>query len=159
MDIFEKIFNFNKKIEPKTYPFTQWCTFGNHQYRTHKEDPTVEFVDKKTGKRKLIVDFYGRIHNFPGIVEEECWVKYLTSKRNLMPIIRFRTDFEKYDDEKYIMIWEIQPDGRYWGDDDGFGMENDEEICLYAFIDKNGDFMGPFKIYSVGNKIFLDKEN
>ena len=39
---------------------------------------------------------------------------------------------------------EIQPDGRYWMDEDGFGMEDDEEIWLCADIDEEGRFITPF---------------
>lgn len=32
--------------------------------------------------------------------------------------------------------WQLMPDGRYWMDDDGFGMTSDEEITVYAMIDR-----------------------
>lgn len=158
MKMFWKKFKVKQNAEPEIYPFTKWSTFGNHLYRTENEDPRVEFVNKETGERKLIVDYFGRIHNFPGIIREECWVEHYKSKNKLVsPVIRFRTDFERYDDEKYIMIWEIQPDGEYWSDDDGYGMKNDEEIRLYAFIDENGDFITPFRVYNVGNVSYLKR--
>lgn len=31
--------------------------------------------------------------------------------------------------------WQLNPDGRYYMDDDGFGMTSDEEITVYGFID------------------------
>ncbi len=33
--------------------------------------------------------------------------------------------------------WQLNPDGRYYMDDDGFGMTSDEEITVYGFIDTN----------------------
>ena len=86
-------------------------------------------------------------------------MKKLTNKRCLSPVVRFRTSFEKWDTTRYIMLWQIQPDGRYWADDDGFGMEDDEEITLYSFIDQNGKFMGPFQIYRVGDTRYLRRED
>jgi len=42
--------------------------------------------------------------------------------------------------------WTLQPDGRYFEDEDGFGAENCEEITLYSYIDTNGIFTEPFKL-------------
>lgn len=137
---------------PETFPFTRWVTFGNHLYRGAEERCEVIFVDPVSGRRRFIVDNAGRILNFPGI-EMGDWTKSLKSERSLLPVIRFRTDFRQYGEGRYIMIWEVQPDGRYWADSDGFGIPDDEEIRLYALIDHCGSFIGPFRIYSIGGKI------
>jgi len=71
--------------------------------------------------------------------------------RYMGPQIRFRTSFEKREDG-WIMLWQIWPDGRYWEDDDGFGMTNDEEITLYTFVNSDGEFTGPFRIYRMGRQ-------
>ncbi len=139
---------------PEIYPFTRWYTYGNHMYRSENERADVEFVNEQTGKRVLLVDNDGYIQNFPGIVKGD-WTNALTAHKYLRPQIRFLSELSKCGDEKYMMIWQIQPDGMYWADDGGFGMENDPEIRLYAFIDKDGNFMGPFKVYNVGNTSFL----
>lgn len=139
---------------PEKYPFTRWYTYGNHMYRYAGEQVDVEFVNETTGKRVLLIDNNGYIQNFPGIVKGD-WTNELTTKNYLRPQVRFRSDFQKYDDERYMMIWQIQPDGRYWADDDGFGMENDPEIRLYAFIDTDGKFLGPFDVYNIGNKSYF----
>lgn len=41
--------------------------------------------------------------------------------------------------------WQINPDGRYWMDDDGFGMTPDEEYNIYGFIDTAGRVVVPFR--------------
>ena len=40
--------------------------------------------------------------------------------------------------------WQINPDGRYFMDEDGFGMTNDEEISLWGIIDRNGRVVSKF---------------
>ena len=40
--------------------------------------------------------------------------------------------------------WQINPDGRYYMDDDGFGMTDDEEISLWGKIDRTGKVVVPF---------------
>ena len=75
----------------------------------------------------------------------------------LRPQICFRTDFERRSG-RIIMLWQIQPDGRYWEDDGGFGGSSDEEVTLYAFLDEKGNFDGPFRIYSVGIRKYCEDE-
>lgn len=149
---------FNKKMkdnqELEAPPFSRWTTFGNHLYRSSNERCDVEFVNKQLKIRKTIIDNAGNILNFPGIKKGE-WMEYLKSSKSLKPIIRFRTSFEEYNDAYYIMIWEVQPDGRYWDDEDGFGGTSDIEVRLYALIDHTGCFDGPFRIYSAGIKKYI----
>lgn len=42
--------------------------------------------------------------------------------------------------------WELNPDGMYFMDDDGFGMTNDKEIKIYGFIDKKGKVLVKFQV-------------
>ena len=77
--------------------------------------------------------------NFPGIIQEEFWIKKI-NMGSLEPVVRYRSSFESLGNGKYRMLWQIQPDGRYWEDEDGFGAESDEEISLYADIDQDGNF-------------------
>ena len=41
--------------------------------------------------------------------------------------------------------WQLNPDGRYYMDDDGFGMTDDVEIEIYGFIDKTGKVLVKFR--------------
>ena len=41
--------------------------------------------------------------------------------------------------------WQLNPDGRYYMDDDGFGMTYDEEINIYGFIDTEGKVVVKFQ--------------
>ena len=43
------------------------------------------------------------------------------------------------------MDWQLNPDGRYYQDDDGYGMTDDEEIEIYGFIDTNGNVLVKFR--------------
>lgn len=165
MGLFEVLFGKKNKIEPEkkepekktgeTVYLTQTVVFGMHMYRTAGEDSSVYFVDENRGIRKMLVDSRGKIQNFPGIVREEFWQKEVTP-RALEPQIRFRTSFEKRNG-MWILLWQIQPDGRYWEDEDGFGAENEEEVILYTFVDRDGNFTGPFRIYSVGMKKYYSE--
>ena len=41
--------------------------------------------------------------------------------------------------------WQINPDGMYYMDDDGFGMTPDEKYNIYGFIDRGGRVLSKFR--------------
>ena len=136
------------KPEPKrteSVYLTSSVTFGMRR----GEDCSVCFVDENRDVRKVIVDSFGIIQNFPGIVKEDFWVKEV-APNFLKEQVRFRSEFEKREDG-WIFLWQVQPDGWYWADEGGFGAEKDSEVVLYTYLDLNGDFTGPFRIYQLGN--------
>lgn len=54
----------------------------------------------------------------------------------------------RWDDFKNglcAISWMIYPDGRYFADSDGFGMEDNEEEIVYAILDTNLEFVEPFR--------------
>lgn len=127
--------------------------FSNH-YSYGEE---ILFISDRTGKVKKIVDRKATIVHFPGIVREKTWTVALEEDTSLEPVIRYRSEFEKYDEHTYIIIWQVQPDGRYWEDEDGFGASSAAEICLYALLDEDGNYKGPFQVYKVGATRYLDR--
>lgn len=51
---------------------------------------------------------------------------------------RFENDFA-------IVKWQINPDGRYWMDEDGFGMTDDAEFNIYGVIDRQCRIVVPYR--------------
>ena len=132
--------------------FSQLTTFGDHLYRHKDEIAKIIMENTRTGIQKTIVDDNGMIADFPGFAYPDLVSLY----NNGVPSgrIQFRSDISKLG-EQYALIWQIQPDGRYWEDDDGFGMTTDDEIDLYAHLDETGHFAESFHIYSIGsNKLY-----
>lgn len=41
--------------------------------------------------------------------------------------------------------WTLYPDGRYFADEDGYGMEDNDEVEIYCVIDKNFKVLKPFQ--------------
>lgn len=41
--------------------------------------------------------------------------------------------------------WQLNPDGRYYRDDDGYGMTDDEEVMVYGFIDADMNVLVKFQ--------------
>ena len=98
-------------------------------------------VDDPAFKR-CIVDGMGKIANFPGVEKGE-WIKKLEFP--LSNKTQFRFWIYAYAAGKASVEWTLQPDGRYFEDEDGFGAENCEEITLYSSLDTNGFFTEPFR--------------
>lgn len=92
--------------------------------------------------KRCIVGEDGTIQNFPGIVDGP-WKSDLEFP--LDGKTRFRFWIYAYKDGKAPVEWTLQPDGRYFEDEDGFGAENCEEIVLRSYIDTDGAFTEPFK--------------
>ena len=56
----------------------------------------------------------------------------------------FPTIIYGFKDGVADVMWQINPDGRYYQDDDGFGMTDDDEIALWGKIDRTGKVVVPF---------------
>ena len=41
--------------------------------------------------------------------------------------------------------WQLQPEGCFWMDEDGYGMTDDDEYSIYGCIDKQGRVVAKFK--------------
>ena len=89
-----------------------------------------------------ITDEKGYFIDFPGVVEGP-WRGLLTevpfAKRTL-----FRTSVGCFFNGRTVFEWCLQPDGRYFEDEDGFGGSNCCEVNLYSYIDDRGRFLCPF---------------
>lgn len=51
-----------------------------------------------------------------------------------------------FSDGKATVSWELIPDGRYWMDDDGFGMTGDIKIELQALVDRSLRVIEKFRL-------------
>lgn len=163
-DIFSKGRKRENDLEKASSPFpvedgpvlSQDVTFGSHFYRRAGEVAEVVFFHRRRGIRRVLVDNDGYIRDFPGFAEPEELVKHLEDGCLPDPRVCFRTSFCR-NEEGFLMIWEVQPDGRYWEDGDGYGGTSDPEVRLCAQIDEEGRFTGPFRLYKVGTRIFREE--
>ncbi len=92
--------------------------------------------------RRCIINDDGEIQGFPGIEEGE-WTRALEFP--LENRIRFGVWLGAYKDGRARFEWTLQPDGRYFEDEDGFGGENCEEITVGSYMDSDGNFTEPFR--------------
>ena len=111
------------------------------------------FVNEEKDICRQIIDPWGNIRNFPGVEMSERLQETFPSFQGT-PIVRSRARFGPFDGEKILMVWTIRRDGREWMDHDGFGEENYCSVRLYSFLNENGDFIQPFRLYAIGDTLY-----
>ena len=52
---------------------------------------------------------------------------------------------EKFKEGVALVEWTLYPDGRYFMDEDGYGMEDNDASVLYGFIDTHANVVIPFQ--------------
>lgn len=57
----------------------------------------------------------------------------------------YPSSVRKYCNGVAEVSWQLNPDGYYYMDSDGFGMTDDREVTVYGFIDRAGKVVVPFK--------------
>lgn len=57
----------------------------------------------------------------------------------------FPSFVRKYENGVAQVSWQLNPDGMYYMDEDGYGMTDDDEVEIYGFIDRKGNVIVKFK--------------
>lgn len=57
----------------------------------------------------------------------------------------YPTFVRAYEEGLARVDWQLNPDGYYYMDEDGYGMTDDEEITVYGYIDRQGRVLGKFR--------------
>lgn len=117
------------------YDYVSNMMGGNHPINIWLKNRS----DKKCSYQ--ITDELGNFVKFPGAVKGE-WVKELDGE--FYSAVQFTFSASKFVDGISYVIWLVQPDGRYFEDEDGFGGENFSEIRLYSKMNTKGEFICPF---------------
>ena len=77
-------------------------------------------------------------------------VRTLENNRNAYSFSAYYQRFvvEKFKEGVALVEWTLYPDGRYFMDEDGYGMEDNDESVLYGFIDTRANVVIPFQAKS-----------
>ncbi|MCM1510941.1 MAG: hypothetical protein NC116_09535 [Clostridium sp.] len=57
----------------------------------------------------------------------------------------FPSFVRKYENGVAQVSWQLNPDGMYYMDEDGYGMIDDDEVEIYGFIDHKGNVVVKFQ--------------
>lgn len=116
-----------------------------------KNKTAVEFMTSWTTLQTVCVD------DIDWKSLESLLQKAIDKARNLNAV--FPTFVKEYKNGMAEVSWQINPDGRYYMDEDGYGMTNDEEITIYSYVDRAGKPLVKFrKIKDYGELEEMAKE-
>lgn len=148
----EKMKNQPKKMLPR-------MNLGDGYYIQYNEvangwggyhNVSMELYNGEDQLVKRITDRFGYFIDFPGVVHGD-WCELLTG--GYEERIEFASSVYKFKHGFALFSWTLQPDGRYWADEDGFGAEKDDEVRLYSYINKAGEFVTPFADFKYGKHL------
>ncbi|MCQ2075262.1 MAG: hypothetical protein MJY77_08820 [Bacteroidaceae bacterium] len=105
-------------------------------------------VDKRKNKR---IEFMSADECFCTVTQDDIDWNSLASldddciKRARSLDIHFPTIISCFHNGVAEVRWQLNPDGMYYMDEDGFGMSDDEEVEIYGFIDREGKVVSKFR--------------
>ena len=104
-------------------------------------------VDKRKNKR---IEFMSADECFCTVTQDDIdWDSlasledYCISRARSLNI-HFPTIVSSFHNGVAEVSWQLNPDGMYYMDEDGFGMTDDEEVTIYGFIDHEGKVVSKF---------------
>lgn len=102
-----------------------------------------------------VLDEKGNIKNYPGVIEDKRWTE--KQRVRLFSDVRYEARFHCIDNNRFLMLWLVQPNGWYWVDEDGFGFTGDSSIVLCSVVNSEGVFEKKFELFSIdGDKYCSD---
>ena len=131
----------SKQWQPKPRNYERY-DFGDGYYFSYRQKAngvggykSVEITlnNDELNLHREINDEHGAFIDYPGDGGE-----------GFDPVVEFAFHVEWEPDGMFRFGWLVQPDGRYYADEDGFGMEDDEEIYVVARMDRQGNFLEEF---------------
>lgn len=69
-----------------------------------------------------------------------------TSRATALIVEYAKLSVSQFKDGKATIEWMLYPDGRYFADEDGFGMEDNDEVNVAAVIDEDCKVIEKFKL-------------
>lgn len=103
----------------------------------HKAKRASEFMNDNEILRTITTDDIDW-NSLEGIPE-----KAIERARNLDA--HFPTRVRNFENGVAQVSWQLNPDGMYYMDEDGYGMTDDDEVEIYGFIDRKGKVIVKFK--------------
>ena len=120
--------------------------WGENILRVFDEDLDGYLVNTKTGKARLI-DSNGILVGFTDEEIDYATIDKLENSHNAYPRRIAYAGIGRYDDCQngiFALCWMLYPDGQYFADEDGYGMEDNDELTVYCVMNDNLEVVRPF---------------
>ena len=109
---------------------------------------TVILVNMRTGKLREFVNADGQLLVEDNDIDYDSIHRHHNHYHCCVDCKRVEFGFNRYNDFKNglcALVWTTYPDGRYFADEDGFGMEDNDEEKVYCIINTNLEIIVPFQ--------------
>lgn len=111
-----------------------------------KEDgKSFTILNKETGKLRRIVSEEGRLLVDDGEIDFDAIEKGCPDFEGGKYVEYYFGIFREFKNGVCAICWTVYPDGRYFADEDGFGMEHNNEENAYCIINRNLEIIVPFQ--------------
>ena len=146
MNIIDKIrrYFFFKKLEKcESYSWGE-----NLLYVRNPKDGRVWLVNKATCKARLI----SQLGFLLGFSDDEIDFETLDQLPHSQNAHSRRIDYAKINrwtnckNGLIALSWMLYPDGRYFADEDGYGMEDNDELTVYCIMNDNLEVIRPWTV-------------
>ncbi|MBO5427218.1 MAG: hypothetical protein J5996_02190 [Prevotella sp.] len=116
-----------------------------------KNKTAVEFMDRWTTLQTVCTD------DIDWKSLESLSQEVINKAKDLNAV--FPTFVRDYKNGVAKVSWQINPDGHYYMDENGYGMTDDKEITIYSYVDKTGKPLIKFRIIKDFNELkMMEKE-
>ena len=136
--------------------------FDKQRFRVHELSEGISVIEQVIGgwwKQRYLMD-ENSFRAYEIMDEETLFVNFTTddidwrSLESLPEYMKeraqrlsalFPTFVLRFQNGVAELHWQLNPDGRYYRDDDGYGITDDEEITVYGFIDADMNVLVKFQ--------------
>ena len=122
--------------------------WGENLLRVFDQDGKGYIVNTATGKARLIDD-NGLLVGFSDEEIDFTAIDKMENSHNAPPRRIAYAGINRYDNCQngiFALCWMLYPDGQYFADEDGYGMEDNDELTVYCIMDDNLNVIRPFTV-------------
>lgn len=164
MSVYKKIMRFTgaESHEEKLYKVLIGDTYRKDRYERQRLGENMESISTVVcgyWKQRYLLDHKRKIA-FEIMDSNQTWLRFTKddidwsslkklpdeAKERAEALSAFYPSFiRRFENGVAEVSWQLIPDGRFWMDDDGYGMTSDEEIPVYAMVDKDLNVLVKFR--------------
>jgi hypothetical protein len=167
MSIYKKLGKMNsaKSLEEKLYELLQTDTYKTDVYQTSDLGEGMAVLYKNfwgyykpwfvlNHNKKTAFEFMDDSKTLVTVTEDDVdWKSLKKLPENAVYVAQslsfnYPSFIRAFKNGVAEVEWQLNPDGRYYMDDDGFGMTSDVEINIYGFINTEGKVVVKFQTIS-----------
>ena len=109
------------------------------------EGRSYTIINKGTGKTRQLVSEDGSLLVTDNEIDSDAIYKGCPDFNVCKSFLYWFCRYDNFRNCVYSICWPVNPDGRYFADEDGFGMEANNEENAYCIINKDLEIIVPFQ--------------